>query len=199
MTFSKVGNEFVTKESPVITGVKDTKRPVVFGNIEPADGVLGVNDEIRLTFNETIAEGYMTEVKNFRVTGTRNGSNGDHSTALTFDGRSSYLETQVTRNLEAKDVTVEMWINPSASGQDMTLFSHGDETNALELTLAKDNTLKVRIGELEYTSKTLDVKLDEWRHVAMTYRAANQQLSVYFGGQEVVTAYRPYLTVVSAR
>ena len=57
MTFSKVGNEFVTKESPVITGVKDTKRPVVFGNIEPADGVLGVEDEIRLTFNETIAEG----------------------------------------------------------------------------------------------------------------------------------------------
>lgn len=194
VTFSKVGNEFVTKESPVITGVKDTKRPVVFGNIEPADGVLGVNDEIRLTFNETIAEGYMTEVKNFRVTGTRNGSNGDHSTALTFDGRSSYLETQVTRNLEAKDVTVEMWINPSASGQDMTLFSHGDETNALELTLAKDNTLKVRIGELEYTSKTLDVKLDEWRHVAMTYRAANQQLSVYFGGQEVVTGVQtvPY-------
>ena len=194
VTFSKVGNEFVTKESPVITGVKDTKRPVVFGNIEPADGVLGVNDEIRLTFNETIAEGYMTDVKNFRVTGTRNGSNGDHSTALTFDGRSSYLETQVTRNLEAKDVTVEMWINPSASGQDMTLFSHGDETNALELTLAKDNTLKVRIGELEYTSKTLDVKLDEWRHVAMTYRAANQQLSVYFGGQEVVTGVQtvPY-------
>ena len=194
VTFSKVGNEFVTKESPVITGVKDTKRPVVFGNIEPADGVLGVEDEIRLTFNETIAEGYMTEVKNFRVTGTRNGSNGDHSTALTFDGRNSYLETQVTRNLEAKDVTVEMWINPSASGQDMTLFSHGDATNALELTLAKDNTLKVRIGELEYSSRGLNVKLDEWQHIAMTYQAANQQLSVYFSGQEVVTGVQtvPY-------
>lgn len=194
VTFSKVGNEFVTKESPVITGVKDTKRPVVFGNIEPADGVLGVEDEIRLTFNETIAEGYMTEVKNFRVTGTRNGSNGDHSTALTFDGRNSYLETQVTRNLEAKDVTVKMWINPSASGQDMTLFSHGDATNALELTLAKDNTLKVRIGELEYSSRGLNVKLDEWQHIAMTYQAANQQLSVYFSGQEVVTGVQtvPY-------
>lgn len=194
VTFSKVGNEFVTKESPVITGVKDTKRPVVFGNIEPADGILNVGDEIRLTFNEPIAEGYMTEVKNFRVTGTRNGSNGDHSTALTFDGRSSYLETQVTRNLEAKDVTVEMWINPSSIGQDMTLFSHGDASNALELTLTKENTLKVRIGESEYTSKALNVKLDEWQHVAMTYQAANQQLSVYFGGQAVVTGVQtvPY-------
>ncbi len=194
VTYTKVGNEFVTKESPVITGVKDTKRPVVFGNIEPADGVLDVEDEIRLTFNEPIAEGYMTEVKNFRVTGVRNGSNGDHSTALTFDGRSSYLETQVTRNLESKDVTVEMWINPSSVGQDMTLFSHGDVTNTLELTLTKNNTLKVRIGELEYTSKTLEVKVNEWRHVAMTYQASNQELSVYYGGQVVITGIQtvPY-------
>lgn len=194
VTYTKVGNEFVTKESPVITGVKDTKRPVVFGNIEPADGVLDVEDEIRLTFNEPIAEGYMTDVKNFRVTGVRNGSNGDHSTALTFDGRSSYLETQVTRNLESKDVTVEMWINPSSVGQDMTLFSHGDVTNTLELTLTKNNTLKVRIGELEYTSKTLEVKVNEWRHVAMTYQASNQELSVYYGGQVVITGIQtvPY-------
>lgn len=194
VSFSKVGNEFVTKESPVITGVKDTKRPVVFGNIEPADGVLGVNDEIRLTFNEPIAEGYMTDVKNFRVTGVRNGSNGDHSTAVTFDGRTSYLETQVTRNLEAKDVTVEMWIKPASLGQEMTLFSHGDATNALELTLAKDNTLKVRIGESEYTSKAVNVRKDEWQHVALSYSAANQQLSVYFSGQEVVTGVQtvPY-------
>ncbi len=194
VTFSKVGNEFVTKESPVITGVKDTKRPVVFGNIEPADGILNVGDEIRLTFNEPIAEGYMTEVKNFRVTGTRNGSNGDHSTALTFDGRSSYLAMQVTRNLEAKDVTVEMWINPSAGGQDMTLFSHGNITNALELAVTKENSLKIRIGESEYTSKVLNLKQNEWSHIAMTYRAANQQLSAYHNGQEVITGVQtvPY-------
>lgn len=76
----------------------------------------------------------------------------------------------------------------------MTLFSHGDATNALELTLAKDNTLKVRIGELEYSSRGLNVKLDEWQHIAMTYQAANQQLSVYFSGQEVVTGVQtvPY-------
>lgn len=194
VSFSKVGNEFVTKESPVITGVKDTKRPVVFGNIEPADGILNVGDEIRLTFNEPIAEGYMTEVKNFRVTGTRNGSNGDHSTALTFDGRSSYLATQVTRNLEAKDITVEMWINPSAIGQEMTLFSHGNTANALELAVTKENSLKVRIGESEYTSKVLNLKQNEWSHIAMTYRAANQQLSAYHNGQEVITGVQtvPY-------
>ena len=194
VTYAKVGNDFVTKESAVISGVKDTKRPVVFGNIEPADGVLDINDEIRLTFNEPIAEGYMTEVKNFRVTGTRNGSNGDHSTALTFDGRNSYLETQVTRNLEAKDITVEMWINPSSLGQDMTLFSHGNSENTLELTLTKENTIRTRIGVSDYTSKVVNVKKDEWAHVAMTYRAANQQLAVYFNGQEVVTGVQtvPY-------
>ncbi|WP_298554848.1 LamG-like jellyroll fold domain-containing protein [uncultured Parabacteroides sp.] len=187
VTFSKVGNEFVTKSSPVISGVKDTKRPVVFGNIQPADGVLGIEDEIRLNFNEEIAEGYMTDVKNFQVTAVRNGSNGDHSTSLTFDGTSSYLATQAERNLADKDVSVEMWVLPSTLGQKMTLFSHGTTTNALELSIGADNSIQVSIGGKVYASKPQSFKTTDWAHVAMTYKASNRQLSAYFGGTEVIT------------
>lgn len=187
VTFSKVGNEFVTKSSPIISGVKDTKRPVVFGNIQPADGVLGIEDEIRLTFNEEIAEGYMTDVKNFQVTAVRNGSNGDHSTSLTFDGASSYLATQAERNLTDKDFSVEMWVLPATLGQEMTLFSHGTTTNALELSIGADNSIQVSIGGKVYTSKPQSFKTSDWAHVAMTYKASNRQLSAYFGGTEVIT------------
>lgn len=186
VTFSKVGNEFVTKSSPVISGVKDTKRPVVFGNIQPADGVLGIEDEIRLNFNEEIAEGYMTDVKNFQVTAVRNGSNGDHSTSLTFDGASSYLATQAERNLSNKDVSVEMWVLPSALGQKMTLFSHGTTTNSLELSIGADNSIQVSIGGKTYASKPQSFKTTDWAHVSMTYKASNRQLSAYFGGVEVI-------------
>jgi hypothetical protein len=65
VSFSKVGNDFVTKTSTILSGTKDTKRPTVFGNLEPADGVLDVEDNIKMTFNEEIAEGIMTNVKNF--------------------------------------------------------------------------------------------------------------------------------------
>lgn len=187
MTFSKVGNEFVTKSSPIISGVKDTKRPVTFGNIQPADGVLGIEDEIRLNFNEEIAEGYMTDVKNFQVTAVRNGSNGDHSTSLTFDGVSSYLATQAERNLTDKDLSVEMWVLPSALGQKMTLFSHGTTANSLELSIGADNSIVVSIGGKEYTSKPQSFKTTDWAHVSMTYKAANHQLSAYFGGVEVIS------------
>jgi hypothetical protein len=91
VSFSKVGNDFVTKTSAILSGTKDTKRPTVFGNLEPADGVLDVEDNIKMTFNEEIAEGIMTNVKNFEVTGIVNGTNTDHSTSLTFDGKASYL------------------------------------------------------------------------------------------------------------
>lgn len=186
VTFSKVGNEFVTKSSPVISGVKDTKRPVVFGNIQPADGVLGIEDEIRLNFNEEIAEGYMTDVKNFQVTAVRNGSNGDHSTSLTFDGASSYLATQAERNLTDKDISVEMWVLPSALGRQMTLFSHGTTTNSLELAIGADNSILVSIGGQTYSSKPQNFKTTDWAHIAMSYKASNRQLSAYFGGVEVI-------------
>ncbi len=186
VTFSKVGNEFVTKSSPIISGVKDTKRPVVFGNIQPADGVLGIEDEIRLNFNEEIAEGYMTDVKNFQVTAIRNGSQGDHSTSLTFNGDSAYLATQAERNLTNKDLTVEMWVLPAALGQEMTLFSHGTSTNSLVLSIGADKSVKVRIGDKEYTSRPQDFKTTDWAHVAMSYKASNRQLSAYFGGIEVI-------------
>lgn len=186
VTFSKVGNEFVTKSSPIISGVKDTKRPVVFGNIQPADGVLGIEDEIRLNFNEEIAEGYMTDVKNFQVTAVRNGSQGDHSTSLTFDGKTAYLATQAERNLTSKDVTVEMWVLPAVLGQEMTLFSHGTSTNSLDLSIGADNSIKVRIGDKVYASKPQNFKTTDWAHVAMSYKASNRQLSAYFGGIEVI-------------
>lgn len=188
VTYSLVGNRFVTRESAIVSGVKDTRRPVVFGNIEPADGVLGINDELRLTFNEPIAEGYMTEVKNFSITGVRNGSDGDHSTSVAFDGVSSYAQTQMSRNLQGKDVTVEMWINPSSLERDMTLLSHGGEAGpALELTLTKDRELRTRLGSSVCTSKPGTVAAGEWSHVAVTYSAETGSLSAYINGQSVLS------------
>lgn len=124
--------------------------------------MLGIEDEIRLNFNEEIAEGYMTDVKNFQVTAIRNGSQGDHSTSLTFDGKAAYLATQAERNLAGKDVTVEMWVLPAALGQEMTLFSHGTSVNSLDLSIGADKSVKVRIGDKVYASKPQNFKTTDW-------------------------------------
>lgn len=186
VAYSQVGNDFVTRESAVISGIKDTKCPVVFGNIEPADGVLGIEDELRLTFNEPIAEGYMTEVKNFSISGVRNGSGGDHSMSMTFDGRNSYAQTQMSRNLEGKDVTVEMWVNPTSFDNDMTIFSHGDTESALELSVTRDGELKARVGSYIHTSGPGQFAAGEWAHVALTYAADHRRLSAFVDNKAVI-------------
>ena len=186
VSFSKLGNDFVTKTSTLASGMKDTKRPVVFGNVQPADGVLDVEDELKVTFNEEIAEGVMTNVKNFEVTGIRNGTNTDHSTSLTFDGKAAYLATQAERNLSDKSFTVEMWVLPSSLGQKMTLFSHGTTDNALELSIGANKSIQVQVGDKTYSSLPQDFKITDWTHVALTYNAANQQVSAYFNDDPVI-------------
>src|SRR3546814_16189809 len=61
VSICKLGpDDFITTPSPVISGLKDTYSPRLFGSAQPANGVLGVSDEIRLNFNETIAAGLLT-------------------------------------------------------------------------------------------------------------------------------------------
>src|SRR3546814_3967303 len=56
VSICKLGpDDFITTPSPVISGLKDTYSPRLFGSAQPANVVLGVSDEIRLNFNETIA------------------------------------------------------------------------------------------------------------------------------------------------
>jgi hypothetical protein len=97
------------------------------------------------------------------------------------------LATQAERNLEGKDVTVEMWVMPTSLGKKMTLFSHGTAAQALELSIAADNTIEVNINGNSYKSKDAQAfKVNEWAHVAMTYNAVTKQLVAYFGGDGVL-------------
>ncbi len=59
VSYCKVGANYVTTESNLISGIKDTYNPRLFGTPQPADGVLNINDDVRLNFNETIAAGLL--------------------------------------------------------------------------------------------------------------------------------------------
>ncbi|MDR0874010.1 MAG: LamG domain-containing protein, partial [Prevotellaceae bacterium] len=123
----------VTAESEIHSGIKDMYNPRLFGAAQPADGVLDVEDEIRLNFNEPIAEGLLTK-DNFQVLGIRNGTVSDHSTSVRFDGIDDYMDTEFAKNLTGKDLTIEMWIQPDLL-QNATLFSQGNINQSVELSL----------------------------------------------------------------
>ena len=71
VTFCRHGSGFVTKSSKVLTGIKDTRPPRVFGYAEPANSILGVGDNLKLRFNEPIAGNYLDEDNNFQLVGER--------------------------------------------------------------------------------------------------------------------------------
>ncbi|MDR0873578.1 MAG: T9SS type A sorting domain-containing protein, partial [Prevotellaceae bacterium] len=182
----------VQAESEIHSGIKDMYNPRLFGAAQPADGILDVEDEIRLNFNEPIAAGLLTK-DNFQVRGIRNGTVNNHSTSVRFDGINDYADTEFSKNLTGKDITVEMWIQP-ANLQNATLFSQGNINNSLELSLTADNKLALKIGETTATSSVLDYSPanpnyadGSWAHVALVYNAADNTVSAYYNLNEVIS------------
>ncbi|MDH6311456.1 hypothetical protein M2137_000206 [Parabacteroides sp. PFB2-10] len=179
------GNQYIPTVSAIHSGIKDTRRPSLFGSIQPADGVLDPNDEVKLTFNEEIIEGYINPT-NYSVKGIQSGTTLGHDVSIEFDGINDYLYTEATRNLTGKDLTIEMWIYRDGT-QNGTLFSHGDQNNSFEISLLASEKLEVRIGNQTYLSQS-DLKKETgmWEHIAVTYQAATGNLDVYHNWTNVI-------------
>lgn len=180
-----ISNSLVYNYSDVSSGIKDLYNPRLFGSPQPADGILSVEDEIRLDFNEPIAAGYMTN-NNFQVRGVRNGTETDHSVSVRLDGMDDYLASDAVRNLTVKDFTLEMWINGNA--QDAVLFSHGNVNDHVAFGLTSDNHLYASVnGRTLRSTSAFVFDQGSWAHVAMVY-TADGYVSLYYNYQEVLAA-----------
>lgn len=176
---------FVTTLSNRISGVKDTYAPRLFGSPQPANGILGIQDEILLRFNEQVSAGLLT-FADFQVTGIRNGAKGDHAVSVKLDGEGDHLATEFSRNLNGKDITAEMWILADRP-QNSTLFSHGSTGESMEMAITADHYLEVTIGaKVIRSDRPLPYRQGEWAHVAMVYNAATAKVSAYYNFTEVI-------------
>ena len=181
VTYCRYGNGFITSSSPILTGIKDTRRPAPFGNVEPANGVLTVNDNIRIAFSEDIAVNYLSKVNHLDVTGHTTSSEITQSTSLHFTDN-TYARTAVKRNLTGKDLTIEMLIKPASTGKTMTLFSHLCETDTLLFQLTADNRLQACINGQTFATKN-PLTFGGFRQVALTIDAETHQVCFYQGNQ----------------
>ncbi|MBR4365179.1 MAG: carboxypeptidase regulatory-like domain-containing protein, partial [Bacteroidaceae bacterium] len=125
VAYCRHGNGYLTSSSNVLSGIKDTRRPQPFGTPQPANGILGIGDDIKIAFSEPIAGNYLSPINNFQVLGLTNSSNISLSTALHFTGQSMAI-SQAARNLTAKDFTLDVMIKPEKTGKEMVVLSHGN-------------------------------------------------------------------------
>ncbi|MEG1187848.1 MAG: LamG-like jellyroll fold domain-containing protein [Bacteroidales bacterium] len=160
-----INNEEIENSSEIRSGIKDMYTPRLFGSAQPANGILTINDEVRLNFNEVIAEGYLTK-NNFEVTGVRNGSKTDHSVSILLDGENDELRSDLTRNWTGKDITVEMWVWADKA-QNATFFSQGNVNESFEIGVTAENRMVVRMGSKEIVSRdAVPFEKGSWAHVA---------------------------------
>lgn len=178
VTFCNINNELYENPSEVVSGIKDMYNPRLFGAPKPANGVLTIEDDIRIDFNETIAEGMLT-VNNFEVTGIRNGAATSHDVAIALDGENDYMATEATRNFADKDLTFECWVNFD-SLQNATFFSHGDANNAIEMGMNEAGKVVVKVGNRQLVSdEPAAWEKSSWNHVALAYDKTRQNVTAY--------------------
>ena len=156
VNYCRHGNGFLTGSSPILTGIKDTRRPVAFGTPKPTDGILGIGDDIKIQFSEPIAGNYLSKINNFEMLGTPNSNDLSISTSLSFDGKAVAC-TQGNRNLSGKSFTVNLMLNPATDAVPMTVFAHGGEEKGLRFGLTADRKLTATINGNTVTSdKSID-------------------------------------------
>ena len=185
VSFCRYGSGFVTKESPVISGIKDTRPPVLFGKPLPANGILKLDGDIKLRFSEPIAGNWLDEDNNFQILGVTNATGITQTTSLYFDGQADhYAASQASRELAITDLTIDMLIKPAE------LFSHGDDAYSFTFSLTADNRLKLSTesdgSHKEYLSKQMEeLSANDFTRVIMSYGLFDNSIRFYAGTKDI--------------
>ena len=181
--FCRNGNDFLTTSSKIISGIKDTRRPQLFGTPEPKSGLLTSGDDIIFNFSEDIEYNYLSAITNFEVKGEVNNDNLSEMVSVQFAGKAS-VESEAKRNFSGKDLTIDLMVKPAETGREMPLFSHGTNGQKLQLWLTKDYKLKAVVNDKTFTSDEAIVKKG-FTQVAVSINQTDSTLTFFNGGVEI--------------
>ena len=193
VTYCRQGSGYLTRSSNILTGIKDTRRPQVFGNPKPLNGVLGIGDDICITFSEPIASNYLSPVNNFEVLGMSKSGNITQGISLHFPGHSGAFTT-AARDLSNRSFTFDMMIDPAEHTQDECILHHNDlmsKEPGLQLGLAKDNRLMAVVKDTVLYSKEA-IPFNGFKQIAYVFdtdvKEKKTQIQFYEGNKSIGTA-----------
>ena len=187
VAYCRHGSGYLTSSSNILTGIKDTRRPVPFGTPQPTNGILGIGDDIKIAFSEPIAGNYLSPVNNFEVLGATNQSSISLSTLMRFNG-DGLAQSMSKRNLANKDFTLDLMIHPDANGKAMAVMSHGTNGHYLALGVTADRKLAAFVDSMEMTSDK-SVDLSELRQVAYIFDVDEEQNTTkvsFYDGEDII-------------
>ena len=186
--FCRNGGAYLTMPSNVISGIKDTRRPQLFGTPEPKSGLLHQGENIVFNFSEDIEYNNLSGTNNFEVKGEVNNGDLSEMVSVQFSGQAS-METEAKRNFSGKDLTIDLQINPAETGRDMPIFSHGGNGQKLQLWLTSDRRLRAIINKQTFESQ-LPIKESGFSPIAISIDQKNSTLMFYCDGEIIGKDYK---------
>lgn len=190
VSFCRLGTGYVTYASPVVSGTKDTRPPMLFGNPEPSTGILTHGDILSMTFSEDIAYNYLDETANFQINGFTNTSASESKVFLMVDADVS-ARTLVDDNINAHDFTVDMMAmvgNHETRNDLFKIVSSSSEQDGL-LFCEDNNRLELHVGNtLVAESGIMPIDMEEaLTHVGFTYNYENRIVQFFVGDNIIET------------
>lgn len=177
---------YLTGYSDVLTGIKDTRPPVAFGNPEPTNGVLDIGEDIKITFSEPIAANYLRNINNFEVLGQVKSNAISTSTCLTFT-QGAVATTQASRNFSGKSFTVDVMLNPVNNNRAMTVFSQGSELKGISFGLTPDRHLMANVNGKTVTSDSVVEFTGMLQQVAWSLDQSENDMTInFFDGSTLI-------------
>jgi hypothetical protein len=183
-------NNGLTFESPSVSGIIDTKPPQVFGIPQPADGILSVNDNISIEYNEPIdvssliADGPGANVRVFAP--VLNETVG-HSSSVVYSG-TGYSRIPAGISLIDKSFTIELsFLLDHNPGSVYTLFEQGDGDNKFSIQVIKGGFIKISSKNI-IKSFLISDYTDDWNNLSLVYNIEDNKqggtLKAYFNNVE---------------
>lgn len=164
-TTTPYGNEPVQVFSEVTTVVKDMTKPRPLFTPAPANGILGIGEQLAVEFNEDIVPGYVGD-KNIIITAKLNGRPINHEVSLHLLPFGQEVQTVNPVFLNG-NFSLEFWVNLHGTG---TIFHQGAGNGNFALSLDNDGHVVLSVVGRRFTS-TATLPQDEWIFVAMNYKA----------------------------
>ena len=164
-TTTPYGKDPIRAYSEVVTVIKDTKRPRPLYTPAPANGILGIGEQLSVEFNEDIIPGYVGS-SNIVITARLNGKPIDHEVSMRLLPYGEDVRTENPLFLSG-NFAMEFWLKYDYYG---TILHQGDGSGNFGISIDPNGYVVVNIAGAEYISKA-PVPMGEWIFFAMNYKA----------------------------
>ena len=159
-----------------VSGYVDMSPPRALGAPSPANGILGIGDELSITFNEDIQSGMLT-YNNFSISGVLNAQEiAEPNVGLAFTGTQS-AQTELPI-FTSGSFSIETWFKRTSNNAG-TLFAFGSNNTNISLGFNATGNAILAIGNETYTSSTAITNDETWKYIAMAYDRPTNSISVY--------------------